>query len=459
MNDDLRQALRGCVGADGWLDAEAVAQRGAGVFRADRLQACALVRPRCTQELSAVMALCHAHRQPVVPQGGLSGLVRGADAAPHELIVSTERMCTIEAIDPVGRTATVQAGVVLGSLRDAVQAQGLHYGVDFGARDSATIGGSIATNAGGNSVIRYGMTRESVLGLEVVLADGTVLSSMNRVLKNNSGFDLKHLFIGSEGLLGLVSRAVLRLHEAAGPPRTVLLACDSFEQVLALLRHLDRAFSGRLGAFEVMWRDYFELAVNGSPSGRPPLGSIAAYQVLAEVVGTDDDALEAALADAQALGHFADAVLAASLEQRRALWALRESVMLTFRHGPDFAFDVSMPLADMSAYAERVRAAVKARWPAGHCWIFGHLGDGNLHISIAVGSGDMQTQQLIEALVYEPLRELGGAISAEHGVGLSKKAWLPVSRTQEELALMRQLKRSLDPLGLLNPGKMFEAVA
>lgn len=456
MNDTLIQALRGCVGTEGLLDAAAVAERGAGVFRQDRLQACALVRPSSTQELSAVMALCHAHRQPVVAQGGLSGLVHGADAAPHELIISTERMRSIEAIDPVGRTATVQAGVVLGRLREAVQAHGLQYGVDFGARDSATLGGSIATNAGGNSVIRYGMTRESVLGLEVVLADGTVLSSMNRMLKNNSGFDLKHLFIGSEGLLGVVTRAVLRLHEATDTPRTMLFACERFEQVLALLRHLDKAFSGRLGAFEVMWRDYFELAVKGSPSGRSPLGRNAAYQVLVEVVDTDDEALQSALESAQALGYFDDAVLAESLAQRRALWALRESVSLTFQHGPDFAFDVSLPLADMAAYAEGVRSAVKARWPAGHCWIFGHVGDGNLHIAVAVGSGDALTQKHIETLVYEPLRELGGAISAEHGVGLSKKAWLSVSRTPQELALMRQLKHTLDPLSLLNPGKMFD---
>jgi FAD/FMN-containing dehydrogenase len=314
----------------------------------------------------------------------------------------------------------------------------------------------VATNAGGNSVIRYGMTREAVLGLEVVLADGTVMSSMNHMLKNNSGYDLKHLFVGSEGTLGIITRIVLRLREAQGPAHTALIGCRQFAHLLAMLRLFDQALHGQLSAFEVMWQDYFELAVAGSPSKQSPLKARYPFYVLVDCTGSTAEALQEALSMAAERELAGEIILAQSEAQRKALWALRESVGETFKHGPDFAFDISLPLAAMEAYAQTLRTEVKQRWPDGHCWIFGHLGDGNLHVSLAVGRGDAQTRFQLETLVYEPLRKLGGAVSAEHGIGLEKKAWLNVARSAEELTIMRKLKQLFDPYNLLNRGKTID---
>ena len=456
ISKQLLASLRQALGEDAVLAPHQLALRSAGVFRDGNLVAGALVRPRNTGELAAAMRLCHEARQSVVTQGGLSGLVHGADAAPDELIVSMERMNAIERIDPIGRTALLQAGVTVQQLKDSAALDGLSYGVDFGARQTATLGGSVATNAGGNNVIRYGMTRESVLGLEVVLADGTVMSSLNHMLKNNSGYDLKHLFIGSEGTLGIVARLVLRLREAPGPAHSALLGCAEFGQVLALLRLFDHALNGQLSAFEVMWQDFFDLAVAGSASRQSPLSQAWPYYILIDCSGKNSDALHEALIAATEQGLLGDVVLAHSETQRKAMWALRESVGETFRHGPDFAFDISLPLAHVENYTQTLRSEVKRRWPEGHCWIFGHLGDNNIHVSLAVGKGDEQTRQQLETLVYEPLREIGGAVSAEHGIGLEKKAWLNVARNAEELLAMQKLKALFDPFALLNRGKVFD---
>ncbi len=466
----LLERLRAITGDAGVLTGDAVTSRAAGAFRQDGLQALAIVRPCSTEEVSAVLALCTAVRQPVVVQGGLTGLVRGCDAAGHELILSLERMNRLEALDPLGRTATVQAGMVLQHLQDAAQDAGLYYGVDHGARASATIGGGIATNAGGNRVIRYGMTRASVLGLEAVLADGTVVSSMNAMLKNNTAYDLKQLFIGSEGTLGVVTRAVLRLHPRPSGLSTALLVCDSFTQVQALLAHLDQRLNAGLLAFEAMWQDYFDLVTKPPAPSRRPFAAPVPYAVLVEAAddtGAKDDAqaghfanvLETALLE----GLASDAVIAQTLEQREAFWRIRDSVEEMKRHEPVHHFDVSLPLADMEGYVGGIQHAVRGRWPDGRCWVFGHVGDGNLHVSIAPGRSPSTTatgttgaadRQAIESIVYGPLGPLRGAVSAEHGIGMAKQQWLAVSRSREEIALMHGIKQLLDPLHILNPGRV-----
>lgn len=463
QSSSLLARLRDITGDSGVLTGDAVSSRAAGAFRKDSLQALAIVRPGNTEEVSAVLALCTALHQPVVVQGGLTGLVRGCDAAPHELILSLERMNRLEALDPIGRTATVQAGVVLQRLQDAALDAGLYYGVDHGARASATIGGGIATNAGGNRVIRYGMTRASVLGLEAVLADGTVISSMNAMLKNNTAYDLKQLFIGSEGTLGVVTRAVLRLHPRPSHLSTAMLACDNFAQVQALLGYLDRHLNARLLAFEVMWKDYFELVTTPPAPTRTPFSQPVPYGVLVEAADDEGDAgdacarhftevLEAALLKTLA----SDAVVAQTLDQREALWRIRDSVGELIRFDPIHNFDVSLPILDMESYVDGVQQEVQKRWPTSRCWVFGHVGDGNLHISIALGAqGTSDIEKLaVEEIVYKPLGRLHGAVSAEHGIGIAKKQWLPTSRSPEEIALMRGIKQLLDPLELLNPGRV-----
>jgi FAD/FMN-containing dehydrogenase len=463
MRAALADRLRTIVGDAGWLPADAVAERGAGPWRPGTLRGAALVRPRSTAEVAAVLRACHDARQPVVAQGGRTGLVRGADAGPDELILSLERMRAVEEIDRAGRTATVEAGVTVQALQEAVEAEGLLFPLDHGARGDATIGGAVATNAGGNRVLRYGMTRDLVLGLEAVLADGTVVGAMNRLVKNNSGYDVKQLFVGSEGTLGVVTRAVLRLRERPGSEQVALLGVSELSQVVELLRVLDRGLGGQLSAFEVMWRDHWRLVTTPPAPSTSPLAEVHPYTVLVEAhgAGADPDADAArfveALDRARAASLLAEAVVARSRAERDALWAVRDDVGQLRRLAPLLTFDVSLPLTAMERYVAEVRAALGRRWPGAHLSVFGHLGDGNLHLVFAPGAADEETRRAVEAIVYLPLAAVRGAVSAEHGIGLEKKPHLGISRTPEEIALMRLLKRALDPLGILNPGKVIDA--
>jgi FAD/FMN-containing dehydrogenase len=453
--DELRQEL----GADAVLTGDDVHERSAGIWRKDTIAAGAIVRPRSTEQVALVLKACHAAGQPVVTHGGLTGLVKGALTAPNELVLSMERMNRIEAIHPVDRTAVVQAGVLLQHLQEAADAEGLLYPLDLGARGSCTVGGNIATNAGGNRVIRYGMTRDMVLGLEAVLADGTIVSSMNQMIKNNAGYDLKQLFIGTEGSLGIVTRAVLRLREKPGNQATLFAALESFDDLGRFLKHMDAALSGTLSAFEVMWQNFYTLVTTPPAQGQPPLPQTYPYYVLVEALGATDAVVEAALASALEEGLIADAVLAQSEAQRLGLWALRDDVEQCFQYAPTFTFDVSLRITHMQSYVDEVNARLAASYEAPRNFTFGHMGDGNLHFVVAVGEGGPAHRAAVERCVYEPLAAIGGSVSAEHGVGLEKKPWLGISRSAEELALMGTLKRALDPQGLLNPGKIFDVIA
>jgi FAD/FMN-containing dehydrogenase len=378
---------------------------------------------------------------------------------PDQLVLSLERMNAIEEIDAVGRTAIVQAGVVLQHMQETAEEQGLYFPLDLGARGSCTIGGNIATNAGGINVIRYGMMRELVLGLEAVLADGTVISSLNRMLKNNAGYDLKQLFIGSEGTLGIVTRAVLRLKEAPASDNSALVALDSFDAVTRFLKFLERRLGGHLSAYEVMWGDYFH-AVTEPGWHRAPLPRDYPFYVVTEANGTEAEADAAqfmrALEEAIEEGLVVDAVLPKSQSERDALWSIREDFEAITEPQPTFLYDVSLPIKDMDEYIAQVKAGLKRRWPDSTCYVIGHIGDGNLHLFINPGFGDHGLHAEADHEVYTPLIPIGGSISAEHGIGLEKKGWLGSSRSEEELALMRRLKHSLDPKNLLNPGMVFD---
>ena len=459
---DLLEQIHAVVGDGGLITGEDVAKRPADWMGSTSCAAKAVVRPRTTQELSEVMKLCHAARQPVVAAGGLTGLVHGATSTGDEIQISFERMRSIEAIDPIGKTATVQAGVPLQAVHEAVAEHGLIYGVDLGARGSCTIGGNISTNAGGNTVIRYGMTRENVLGLEAVLADGTIVSSMNTLLKNNAAYDLKQLFIGSEGTLGLVTRAVLRLQPAPTTDATAILAIDSFDKLKEFFSLASTRFGSLLRSFEVMWNTYYEMI--GVESGRhqPPIAAGHAYYVIVEVAGIDPQRDEAlfteVLTDALEQEVAADAVIATSKAQRDAIWAIREDIEGQIKAMmPGIAFDVSLPIVRMKDYTDGVRKALTDNCGADTMMaVFGHIGDSNLHLLVAPRPWSDEARHRAEETVYAPLKALGGSVSAEHGIGLDKREWLPLSRSPEELALMRQLKSALDPLGLLNPGKVLD---
>ncbi|WP_280553626.1 FAD-binding oxidoreductase [Halomonas sp. 25-S5] len=457
--DALLKEITTIVGAANVLTGEDVGARRVDWLTGAPCRAGAIVRPGSTSQLAEVMRACHTARQPVVTHGGLTGLVHGAEADPEELAVSLERMTAIEAVDPVGATLTVQAGAPLESVQQAAEAIGLQFALDLGARGSCTIGGNIATNAGGIRVIRYGMMRQQVLGLEAVLADGTVVSSMNRMLKNNAGFDLKQLFIGSEGTLGIVTRAVLRLQPPTPDVQTALVACPSFEALTGLLGHLGRHLGGSLAAFEAMWQSHYRLLTEESGRHTPPLSPEAPFYVILESLGSDPQshgaqfslALERALEDAL----ISDAAIAQSDTQRQSLWAIREDIEgLIQALSPLFTFDVSLPIPEMDRYVARLEEALARDWPRGRMVTFGHLGDGNLHISITVGSDDPAARRAVERLVYTPLAELDGSVSAEHGIGLEKRDYLALSRTPEEITLMHTLKRALDPHRLLNRHKV-----
>lgn len=457
---DTVEALRAIAGDAGVLDAAELGKRSAGILRPDTLKARALVRPKDTEEVSRAVRWCHDHRMPVVTQGGLTGLVHGADAASDEVILSLERMRAIELIDPVQRIAVVQAGVTLQALQEAVERHELSFPLDLGARGSATIGGNAATNAGGNRVIRYGMMRDMVLGLEVVLADGTILSSMNRLIKNNAGYDLKQVFIGSEGTLGIITRLVLRLREKPRSQDVAIVAVPSFEALTRLLKHVDSALGGSLSAFEVMWQSFYRLVTSPPARGKPPVGQDHPYYVLIESLGAnagpDSERFVAALESALETKLISDAAIAKSDSDRHAFWALRDDVMQVVVGGMPVIFDISLPLAAMEQYVEGLGRELQAGIGEHRLWIFGHLGDGNLHVIVQVPPQDYMTlRPKIEALVYRPLGQFGGSVSAEHGIGLEKKPYLGVCRSEGEIAVMRALKTALDPDGILNPGKIF----
>ena len=453
-------ALTEIAGEGGVLDAAEVARRSAGALRWEPLQGQALVRPKTTGEVARVLRWCHDPGFAVLNKGGLTGLVHGADAAPTEVILSMERMREIEEIDPVQRTAVVQAGVVLQTLQEAVEAQDLSFPLDLGARGSATIGGNAATNAGGNRVIRYGMTRDMILGLEVVLADGTVVSSMNHLIKNNAGYDLKQVFIGSEGTLGVITRLVLRLREKPAAQDVAIVAVPDFDCLPKLLKHMDQSLSGSLSAFEVMWQSFYRLVTSAPAKGKPPVSQDHPYYVLVESLGAnagpDSERFVAALGSALEANLISDAAVAKSENDRRAFWALRDDVAQVVVGGMPVVFDISLPINAMEQYVATLSQDLQSTIGEHRLWIFGHLGDGNLHVIVQVQLKDyLALRPKIEAVVYGPLGKLGGSISAEHGIGLEKKPYLSVCRSDTEMAVMRRLKTALDPAGILNPGKIF----
>lgn len=453
----LIEQLREIVGDAGLLTGGEVASRYPGYFM-DRIGADAIVRPRTTDEVAAILRLCSAAGQPVVVHGGMSGWVRATETRRGEIALSLERMAAIETIDPVNRTATVQAGVVLETLETELAGHGLTFPLDLGGRGSCQLGGNASTNAGGMRVIRYGMMREQVLGVEAVLADGRVISSLNQMIKNNTGYDLKQLFIGSEGTLGVITRLVLRLRERPTSSNTAIVCAAKFDQMVNLLRFVDQGFGGLLSAFELIDNSFYRVNT-GAGKHAPPLSADQPYYAIIEMLGSqqerDTELFETVLGEAGERGYFDDAVLARSESQRQQIWEIREDLEHVVREfQPFYAFDVSLPVGDMQAYIAAVTDRLKQRWPEGRIAFLGHMGDGNLHI--AIGAGGADDRHRVEECVYEPLRPIGGSISAEHGIGLEKKPWLDVSRSGPERGLMAEIKRLLDPGNILNPGKIMD---
>jgi len=448
------------VGRSGFISNEDLRSRAASQLNNQPSQAIALIRPKTTQELSAVMKLCHNARQAIVVQGGMTGLVEGATSSTDELAISLERMNAVKSMDVVGRSVTVEAGVTIEKLQNVAKENSLLFPVDWGARGTAMVGGAIATNAGGNSVIRYGMMRQQVLGLEVVLADGSILSSMNTLLKNNTGYDLKQLFIGSEGTLGIVTQAVLRLQPDLKYMQTALIALNSFDQVISVYAKIESSLAGSLRAFEVMWKAHYEMIVSeGGHRWVLPKGY--EFYAVVEASGADEqldsERFESLLAGLMESSDIEDAVVCKTQAQRDATWAIREDVETFLRvlH-PPIPFDVSVPIEDMPAYVDKVFTEINEKLPQARGTVFGHLGDNNLHFCWTSGSDDPHEISQIKKIVYENLAHYKGSISAEHGIGLSKRDYLNLSRNSAEIAWMKRIKTLFDPLNILNPGRVID---
>ncbi|MBX7114024.1 MAG: FAD-binding oxidoreductase [Myxococcaceae bacterium] len=417
-----------------------------------------LVRPRTTAEVSTVMQLATAHKVAVVPSGGRTGLAGGAVAAKGEVVLSFERMRAIGPIDALGLSVVVQAGAVTEAVHRHCAEAGLFWPVDFASKGSSQVGGNIATNAGGVRVIRYGLTRQWVLGLEVVLPSGEVLQLNGALEKNNTGVDLRQLFIGSEGILGLITQATLKLTRLPGKTDVFLFAVDNLKAVLKLFS------TARKGPFTLSAYEFFTdkctARLEKHRGLRPPFEAASSHYVLMEVEAADAGALDPWLQKLFEDGLVRDGTLAQSEEQARGLWALREGISESLSAtGLPHKNDIALPIEALGAFCTELDSVFSTRYPGWEICLFGHIGDGNLHVNV------MKPEQLTKEAFWEKTHEADeqlfslvkkyhGSISAEHGIGLLKKPFLHYSRSDTELALMRALKAAFDPLGILNPGKV-----
>jgi len=355
----------------------------------------------------------------------------------------------------------VQAGVVLENILDAAAEEGLLFPLSFGAKGSAQIGGIIATNAGGLKVFRYGMTRNLVLGLEVVLADGTIISSMKKIIKDNSAYDLKQLFVGAEGTLGLVTSAVLKLVEAPTSRTSAFVGIDGFENVVALLKYMDAGLAGTLSSFELIWGDTYKAMTSPPTQAKPPVPHGFEYYVLLEGLGShqvnDEARLEELLSGAFEKGMISDAAIANSAADLDWFWKIREDVhAIASQARYDHHFDISLPIPLIGRVLEDIVQELQAIPEVEVVFTFGHIADGNIHLIIGKANASMPLKKQIDQVVYAPLKAIGGSVSAEHGIGIDKKDYLTLCRTDAEIALMKTMKRALDPKGILNRGRVFD---
>jgi FAD/FMN-containing dehydrogenase len=432
----------------------------------------AVVRPGSTAEVSAVMAIAHETGTPVVPAAGLTGLVGGTQAEGM-LVLSVDRLNRIRDIRPAGRLAIVEAGVILSSLHAAAEAHDLIFPLVFGARGSAMIGGVLSTNAGGSNVLRYGNTRDLCIGLEVVLADGRVMDLMSELHKDNSGLNLRHLMIGAEGTLGIITAAVLKLKPRPRAYATAMVALPSLGDALDLLNRVQDATGGAVEAFEYMPRSYIDGHLGHIKGARPPFEQSYDVNILIEVgVTAPRDAvpgpdgqipvvamMEQILGEMLDSGTLLDAVIATSESQRAEMWARRESAaQFTFLKKPIVDTDIAVPLDQAAVFLDRIKAALDLLDPGYTDLCVGHLGDGNLHYNVYPTRDDPALLDAIRERVEDVVQDLRGSFSAEHGIGQSKLYSMQRRKDPVSIDVMRAIKTALDPKGILNPGKVFPPV-
>lgn len=467
---DFRTAARDLLGARGFTtDGELMAPWLSDWRGRYHGRAVGMASPASTAEVAAFVALCAHHGVPIVPQGGNSGMSGGAtpDEGGGSVLLSLRRMDAVRALDPVTRQVTCEAGVILQRLHDVAAEQRLRFPLTLGGKGSATIGGLVSTNAGGTQVLRHGTMRAQVLGLEAVLADGSVIDTLTPLKKDNRGFDVKQLLIGSEGTLGIVTAATLRLLPEIGGRTVAWAGLDSITDARQLLVACEAAAGDVLEGFEVLPAQALEAVLAHVPGSRAPLAEEHAWHALIELAAPEGEAdrlpalAEAILGRAMEDGLVADAVIAANDAQAEAFWQLRDEIAPAERAvGPAMQHDISVPVATMADFVAAAVPEVEARFPATRAVAFGHLGDGNVHFHVLAPSGAVRGEwelaegKAISAFVHDLVTQWGGSISAEHGIGQMKVAELGRLGDPAQLAVLRAVKRALDPAGLLNPGKL-----
>ena len=429
--------------------------------------ALAVVRPASTAQVAAVVRLCHQHRVPVVPQGGNTGLVLGSvpDGSGAAIVLSLTRMNQVRDIDTVNNTMTLEAGCILYNMQQAARDAGRLFPLSLAAEGSCTIGGNLSTNAGGTAVLRYGTTRELCLGLEVVTADGEIWHGLRGLRKDNTGYDLRDLYIGAEGTLGIITAAVMKLFAQPAAELTALVALQTPQHALQLLSLAQSHCGAALTGFELMSAYSLGLVAQHFPALRLPLAAPAPQYVLLHLSDSESQAhanvlLESLIGDALERALVEDAVVASSIAQSRAIWALREHIPLAqAAEGKNIKHDVSIPISAIGDFMLATDALLQAQFPGCRMVTFGHLGDGNLHYNVSAPAdvGDsafMDQQEAVSRIVHDSVDRFGGSISAEHGIGAMKREEILRYKSPVEMALMRSIKRALDPLNLMNPGKV-----
>jgi FAD/FMN-containing dehydrogenase len=457
MHDQLRSVFVDLLGEKNVL----VSPQDTAPYTVDwrkqfRGEAQCVLRPGTTAEVAAAVALCAREGIAIVPQGGNTGLCGGSvpTGARPEVVLSLSRLNRIRQIDALNDTMTVEAGCVLAAIQQAAAAAGRLFALSLAAEGSCQIGGNLSTNAGGVNVLRYGNAREQVLGLEVVLPDGRVWDGLRALRKDNTGYDLKQLFIGAEGTLGVITAAVLKLHPKPTARVTAWIAVATPGQAVALLARLRARLGERISAFELVSRRCLEAVLRHAPAQRDPLPQSHPWYVLAEFADSGEQAALAAQVEeafAASGGAIEDAALASSAAQSQALWRIRETI-------PEAQFtnvkhDISVPVSQVPELIERAGAVLEAAFPGEPVYAFGHIGDGNIHYNVG-GPALVARRDEVNRVVYGVLDALGGSISAEHGLGQLKREEIRRHKDALELELMRALKATLDPRGLMNPGKV-----
>ncbi len=464
--DELRAAIGETYVLTQAADTAKWANDWTGQYRSKPL---AVLRPADTSEVSAIMQIAHASSTAVVPVSGNTGLNGGA-AADGALLLSLDRLNQINEIDVQGRTATVGAGVILAAVHDAVAEHDLIFPLTFGARGSAMIGGVLSTNAGGSNVVRYGNTRDLVMGIEVVMADGQIMNLLGALHKDNSGLNLKHLMIGAEGTLGIITKAVVKLSPKPRAYATAMVACPSLDGALTLLNRVQETTGGAVEAFEYMPRNFVAGHLALHPTAREPFDAPYDVNILIELgataprdtTPTDNGEipisllLEETLAGMFETGAVLDAVVAQNDAQRAEMWARRESAAeIAFARKPFIDTDVAVPLPKVATFLDAMTRRLAAIDPQASDLAVAHLGDGNIHYTAYPSTDAPAIRDAIKRAVEDEVQKLNGSFSAEHGVGLSKLATMRRCKDPVALATMKAIKKALDPKGILNPGKMY----